>query len=121
MRGGSDDIHPNLNHLVRDLGGNLLSILISYWFKTEVTDCLHGFRALRREQGLKLGLCADDFDIEHEMVIKALKAGLRVGEVPVHEYARQAGSSKLPTFGKAHLFLWRLARELLRGKTCARS
>jgi dolichol-phosphate mannosyltransferase len=115
-RGGSDDIHPNFNHLVRDLGGNLLSIIISSWFKTEVTDCLHGFRAIRRSEGLKLGLEADDFDIEHEMIIKALQAGLKVGEVAVHEYARKGGKSKLPTFGKAHIFLWRLIRELSRGR-----
>ncbi len=117
-RGGSDDIHPNFNHLIRDLGGNLLSIIISRWFQTEVTDCLHGFRAIRRQVGLGLGLCANDFDVEHEMVIKTLKSGYRVGEAPVHEYARQAGKSKLPTYGKAHLFWWRLFRELVRRKPC---
>jgi dolichol-phosphate mannosyltransferase len=113
-RGGSDDIHPSFNHLVRDLGGNLLSIIISRWFKTEITDCLHGFRAIRRQAGLELGLEADDFDIEHEMIIKALKRGFKVGEVPVHEYARKAGFSKLPTFRKGHIFWWRLVRELFR-------
>ena len=114
-RGGSDDIHPNFNHLIRDLGGNILSIIISFWFKTEITDCLHGFRAIRREKGLGLNLSANDFDIEHEMVIKSLKKGYRVGEVPVHEYARKGGMSKLPTFRKAHIFLFRLVLELLRG------
>jgi dolichol-phosphate mannosyltransferase len=113
-RGGSDDIHPNFNHLVRDLGGNLLSIIISRWFNTEVTDCLHGYRAMRKQAGLSLGLQADDFDIEHEMVIKALKRGFKVGEVAVHEYSRKGGKSKLPTFGKAHIFWWRLFKELLR-------
>jgi dolichol-phosphate hexosyltransferase len=113
-RGGSDDIHPNFNHLIRDLGGNLLSIIISSWFSTEVTDCLHGFRALRKSAGLSLNLQADDFDIEHEMIIKALKRGLRVGEVAVHEFARKGGQSKLPTFRKAHIFLLRLLRELFR-------
>lgn len=117
-RGGSDDIHPNFNHLIRDLGGNLLSIIISQWFKTEITDCLHGFRALRREQGLALGLSADDFDIEHEMVIKALKAGYKVGEVAVHEYQRKGGKSKLPTFRKGHIFWLRLFRELFRRNRC---
>ena len=111
-RGGSDDVHPNLAHFVRDLGGNLLSMLISYRFSHEVTDCLNGFRALRRDMMLGLGLTADDFDIEHEMVMKALKQGLRLGEVGAHEYARQAGSSKLPTFAKAHIFFWRLFREM---------
>ena len=113
-RGGSDDIHPNFNHLTRDLGGNLLSIIISKWLGVEITDCLHGFRAIRRDVGLWLGLEANDFDVEHEMVIKALKQGYRVGEVPVHEYARKAGVSKLPTFRKAHIFFWRLFRELVR-------
>lgn len=111
-RGGSDDMHPNLAHLVRDLGGNLLSMLISYRFGREITDCLNGFRAIRKDGMERLGLTADDFDIEHEMVIKALKQGLRVGEVASHEYARRAGQSKLPTFTKAHLFLWRLVKEI---------
>jgi len=113
-RGGSDDVHPDFNHLVRDFGGNLLSIIISSWFKKELTDCLNGFRAIRREVGLKLGLSANDFDIEHEMVIKALKRGYLVGEVSVHEYARKAGKSKLPTFRKAHIFFLRLFKELLK-------
>ena len=111
-RGGSDDIHPNLTHLVRDLGGNILSIIISYRFGTEVTDCLNGYRAIRKEAAKALDLEADDFDIEHEMVMKALKLGFRVGEVPSHEYARAGGKSKLPTFRKGHLFLIRLIKEL---------
>lgn len=110
-RGGSDDVHPNLSHFIRDLGGNFLSMIISHHFKTEVTDCLNGFRAIRRSSGLALGLTADDFDIEHEMVMKALKKGLRVGEVGSHEYARAGGVSKLPTFKKAHKFFLRLFKE----------
>ena len=84
---------------------------ISWRFNQEVTDCLNGFRAVRRDLGLSLGLKADDFDVEHEMVMKALKKGLRVGEVASHEYARQGGASKLPTFKKAHKFILRLFRE----------
>jgi len=111
-RGGSDDVHPNLSHFLRDLGGNFLSLAISARFRVEVTDCLNGFRAIRRDLGLRLGLTADDFDIEHEMVMKALKQGLRVGEVGSHEYARAGGVSKLPTFAKAHKFFLRLFVEL---------
>jgi len=111
-RGGSDDVRPNLSHFLRDFGGNLLSMIISARFRMEVTDCLNGFRALRRDLGLRLGLTADDFDVEHEMVMKALKQGLRVGEVGSHEYARAGGVSKLPTFAKAHKFFLRLFVEL---------
>lgn len=111
-RGGSDDMHPNFMHLVRDLGGNVLSIMISYRFRTEITDCLNGFRAIRKDLAQALDLKADDFDIEHEMVMKALKIGLRVGEIPSHEYARLGGRSKLPTFRKAPKFFYRLFREM---------
>ncbi len=111
-RGGSDDIHPNLAHFIRDMGGTFLSMAISYRFKVEITDCLYGYRAVDRKKFLELGLTADDFDIEHEMVMKALKNGLRVGEVPSHEYARRGGMSKLPTAKKAHKFLWRLVKEM---------
>jgi len=107
-RGGSDDVHPNLTHFIRDLGGTFLAVAISWRFKTEVTDCLNGFRAIRRDSALSLGLRSDDFDVEHEMVMKALKKGLRVGEVGSHEYARAGGVSKLPTFKKAHKFFIRL-------------
>ena len=44
--------------------------------------------------------------------MKAIKAGLRVGEVSSHEYARAGGASKLPTFAKAHKFFIRLFVEL---------
>jgi glycosyltransferase involved in cell wall biosynthesis len=111
-RGGSDDMHPNFTHLIRDLGGNILSIIISYRFRQEITDCLNGFRAIRRDTAQALDLEADDFDIEHEMVMKALKMGFRVGEVSSHEYARAGGQSKLPTFRKAPKFFIRLFREL---------
>ncbi len=112
-RGGSEDVHPNLAHFIRDAGGNFLSMCISYRFKVEVTDCLNGYRAIRRTSALGLGLEADDFDVEHEMVMKALKKGLRVGEIPSHEYARAGGHSKLPTFKKAHIFFLRLFKEML--------
>lgn len=111
-KGGSDDVHPDLTHIIRDLGGNFLSMCISYRFRVQITDCLNGFRAIRRDLGLSLGLTANDFDIEHEMVMKALKQGLRVGEVGSHEYERKAGTSKLPTFWKAHIFFIRLIREM---------
>ncbi|MFO8058753.1 MAG: glycosyltransferase family 2 protein [bacterium] len=111
-RGGSDDVHPNLAHFIRDMGGTFLSMVISYRFKVEITDCLYGYRAVDRKKCLELGLTANDFDVEHEMVMKALKKGLRIGEVPSHEYARGGGHSKLPTAKKAHKFLWRLLKEI---------
>ncbi|MCZ2845645.1 MAG: hypothetical protein O2U61_04000 [Candidatus Bathyarchaeota archaeon] len=39
-----------------------------------------------------------DFEIEAEIFIKAIKAGLRVTEVPSIEYKRKFGKSNLKTF-----------------------
>jgi hypothetical protein len=78
----------------------------------DLTDIQNGFRAIRKEVASKLGLEADDFDIEEEMVIKALKKGYRVSEVPSHEYERKWGKSKLSTW-KGWKFVWRLFVELI--------
>ena len=106
-RGGSDDIDASFSSLVRNIGGNILTVLIAIRFGATITDALNGYRALRADRAHELDLEARDFDIEHEMIIKALKRGWRIVEVPSHEYARAGGKSKLPTYRKFYLFFWR--------------
>lgn len=106
-RAGSDDIDASFSSLVRNVGGNFLTVLISKRYGATVTDALNGYRAIRADRAHELDLKANDFDIEHEMIIKALKKGWRIVEVPSHEYARAGGKSKLPTYRKFYLFLWR--------------
>jgi dolichol-phosphate mannosyltransferase len=112
MTGGSDELHGDFNNFVRMIGGAFLSLCINWRWGTRITDSLNGFRAVRCDVGRTLGLTADDFDIEHEMILKVLKKGYRLIEVPSHEYQRKGGASKLPTFGRGYKFLWRLAREI---------
>ena len=47
------------------------------------TDVLCGFRAIRKDALLKLGLREDRYEIESEMIIKAAKKKLRISELPV--------------------------------------
>jgi dolichol-phosphate mannosyltransferase len=108
MTGGSDEFHGSISNYVRMVGGGLITLIINLRYNTQLTDVLNGFRAIRKDTFFKLNLAAVDFDIEHEMVMKCLKYGFRVIEVPSHEYERKSGISKLPTFKKSHLFLWRL-------------
>lgn len=112
MLGGSDEFHGSFSNYIRMVGGGLLTLMINLRFKTRLTDCLNGFRAIKKDLALSLHLKANQFDIEHEMVMKCLKRGYNVCEVPSHEYERKWGKSKLPTFRKAHLFLFRLFKEL---------
>ncbi len=67
IKGGSDEFFINVSGLVRQGGGDLIAAVINYRFKTNLTDILNGFRAIRRSTALKIKLKADDFDIEHEM------------------------------------------------------
>lgn len=59
----------------------------------KVSDPLSGFRAVRKSALLGLKLNSSRFEVEYEMLYKALKAGLRIAEVPVN--VRYLGGSKL--------------------------
>jgi len=79
------------------LGGFFLSFAMKKIWKTELTDCLNGFRAIKKEKFSELDLRCMDFVIEEEMVIKLLKNHGRIREIPSHEFVRKSGVSKLKT------------------------
>jgi len=54
-------------------------------------DPLAGFRAIRREDWDKLNLESDDFKIETEMNIKAIKQGFKIKEIPIPHLKRCGG------------------------------
>jgi dolichol-phosphate mannosyltransferase len=68
---------------------------INYRFGVRLTDSQNGFRAIRRDAALSLGLQENITTIEQEMIIKTLKKGYRITEVPAHEYARKYGDSNI--------------------------
>jgi dolichol-phosphate hexosyltransferase len=113
FKGGSDEWKGDLNTYVRAVGGGLLVLMINYIWKSGLTECLNGFRAITRSAALQLDLKADDFDIEQHMIVQCLKKKFRVREVASHEYERRWGTSKLPTYKKAYLFFWRLFLDIL--------
>jgi len=108
LKAGSDDVDASFSCFVRNVGGNFLTMLIGLRFGLDITDALNGFRAIRASLAPQLELKANDFDVEHEMIMRAAKLGWRITEIPSHEYARAGGRSKLPTFSKFYIFFWRL-------------
>lgn len=112
LRGGSDKFHGTFDNIIRMFGGAFLTLVIRKGWKTEITDCLNGYRAIRRDVALSLALKRDDFVIEQEMVTKCLKMGYKVYEVPSHEYERKGGTSKLKT-SQGWKFLWHLTQEII--------
>jgi dolichol-phosphate mannosyltransferase len=95
FRGGSDEFVGDIEKLLRIVGSNIITTCINYRFGIWLTDSQNGFRAIKREVGLKLDLKENITTIEQEMTIKCLKKGYRIVEVPSHEYARRCGDSKI--------------------------
>ncbi len=109
--GGTLDTNKGVDSLIRSLGADIFAYLVNRRFDTQFTDILFSFRAVRRPVVPILRLTADTFAIEQEMVISALRHRLRVREIPMREFARAWGSSKLATktgIGLLVTLLWQL-------------
>ena len=93
--GGSDELHGDMNKWLRRAGSRVLTTLVNWRWNARLTDIQNGFRALDTNVGRTIGLRADDFTIEQEMIMKFLAGGYKVVNVPSHEFARQGGQAKL--------------------------
>lgn len=91
--GGSLDLTS-----LRRAGNYALLTAVRSLYRATITDLCYGFCAFRRVFLDSLDLQADGFEIETEMVLHALKAGLRIAEVPSLELPRRSGTSNLNTF-----------------------
>ena len=103
--GGSSDITR-----IRRLGNRTLVVAVNWMFRTRFTDLCYGFCAFDRRWLPLLDLDADGFEIETQIVVRAVRAGMRITEVPSTEEMRRSGSSQLRA-GRDGI---RIARELLR-------
>ena len=91
--GGSTD----LTHL-RSAGNRWLVWLSNLLYRSTFTDLCYGYMAFWRENIEALAITAVGFEIETELVLGALKAGLEIREIPSHELDRRAGVSNLHAF-----------------------
>jgi glycosyltransferase involved in cell wall biosynthesis len=104
--GGTADME-----LYRRLGNRLLLGLVNLLYGASFTDLCYGLFAFRRDQLDKLELRSDGFEIETEIVVRALRAGIDIGEVPSFEAPRRFGSSNLHTWSDGRRVLRTLLRE----------
>jgi len=113
MRGGSDELAGDWSGFIRLTGQNLLMLLVNWRFGTRLTDMQNGFRAGRTAALRSLNLRENITTIEQEMTIKAIKRGLRVMNVPSHEYRRASGYSRIPVLRWSCRYVWTVVRELV--------
>jgi len=77
------------------MGSSFITACINWRFKVRLSESQNGFRAIRTDVIKQLDLKEDITTIEQEMIIKSLKKGFRILEVPSHEQKRVAGYSKI--------------------------
>ncbi|MGW3563687.1 glycosyltransferase family 2 protein [Streptomyces sp. NPDC000941] len=88
--GGTDDMTP-----IRKLGNRALTALVNHKFGARYTDLCYGYNAFWRRCLDEIALDCVGFEVETLMNIRVVKAGLRVQEIPSHEYERIHGVSNL--------------------------
>lgn len=88
--GGSLDITR-----FRQLGNWFLLTVFNTAYDAHLTDLNYGFCAFQRRYLEHLHLSATGFEIEAEMTVRAMQAGLRITEVPSLELPRRSGESNL--------------------------
>ena len=88
--GGSTDIS-----VIRQLGNEALMTAVNVLYRTEFSDLCYGYIGFRRDKLPVLRLRSDGFEIETEMITRAVTAGLAIGEVASFESERRYGTSNL--------------------------
>jgi glycosyltransferase involved in cell wall biosynthesis len=106
--GGTDDMER-----LRRWGNGALRGLGNGLYRTQFTDLCYGFCAFRRDSLARMALASDGFEIETEIVVRAVKSGLRIGEVPSFEAPRAYGESNLNTWRDGRRVLQTLLRHSL--------
>jgi len=97
--------------LVRYLGNKLFSFLGSLLCGKR-TDFLTGFFTIKKNKFLELDLKSQEFEIETEIFVKAVRRNLKIGEVPI-EYVK-SGKSKLNPLKDG----FKILKILLKNRVC---
>lgn len=104
--GGTSDMTA-----ARRMGNTALLKLVNRLYGVEFTDLCYGMMAFRRDVLEELQLRADGFEIETEIIVRAVKTGVRIGEVPSFEAPRLSGESNLNACRDGFRVLTTLLRE----------
>jgi len=97
--------------LYRQLGNWGFVWLVRRLFGGQYSDLCYGYNAFWSRAVHALELDGDGFEIETMMNIRALRAGLKVAEVPSFEAARIYGTGRLRTIPDGWRVLRTIARE----------
>ena len=110
--GGSSELHGGFDEFFRLAGSSFITACINRRFGVKLSDSQNGFRAVRTALLARLDLRERTTTIEQEMIMKTIKAGGRVAEVPSHEHCRRYGVSSIRLWRAAPRYVYCLVRDL---------
>ncbi|MEM2127266.1 MAG: glycosyltransferase family 2 protein [Candidatus Bathyarchaeia archaeon] len=89
----------------RYIGNPVLTWFLNLFYGAGVSDAHSGFRAIRGEALERLELWMDGMEFASEMIVEAVRKGLRIREVPISYHRRRNARSKLSSLsdGWRHL------------------
>ncbi len=106
--GGSHDFTR-----LRRLGNYGLRKFVNMLFRAQFTDLCYGYNAFWKYCLDKLDIDCDGFEVETLLHLRALKAHLKIVEIPSIEYRRIYGKSNLHVFHDG----WRVLRTIVRERS----
>ena len=112
--GGTADMSP-----IRQFGNDVLRRCVNTLYGVEFSDFCYGLIATRRDCVAALDLKRDGFEIEAEILLRAIAAGLRIGEVASLEAPRLYGESNLSAWRDGRRVLKTILAERLMGDSAA--
>ncbi|MFC1869142.1 DUF2304 family protein [Thermodesulfobacteriota bacterium] len=96
--------------IMRYIGVHIFGKVVSFLLGKKVTDPSSGFRAFRMESVASIDLFEDQYHTS-ELIIEAIKKGMRIKEVPITILRRKYGKSKKGTDWK---YGFRFARTIMK-------
>jgi glycosyltransferase involved in cell wall biosynthesis len=94
----------------RRFGNWAFTMMVTVFFGGKYSDLCYGYNAFWADVVPQLSLEGDGFEIETVMNIRALRAGLRIAEVPSFEAERIHGIGRLRTIPDG----WRVLKAIIR-------
>lgn len=80
---------------VNRIGNRMFNNLIRFLTGMKVSDSQSGFRVIRSSILRRMELNSKGYEVESEMLVKALKMGAKVMEIPISFEQRTVGTSRL--------------------------
>ncbi len=106
VMGGSTD-----HDVIRLFANALFTVMVSLLFRMTLMDTLNGYKAFRRDVVLGYKPRTKGFDVEIEIVAKAVRKGYRIVEIRAHESRRAGGRMKSHAVRDGFYLMWACLRE----------